>query len=133
MIKMLEQKERFMRIMVFFDLPTKTKPERHFASRFRLDLIKDGYSMMQLSIYSRVVKGLAGANKHSGRLKNLIPPRGSVRMLIVTEKQYAAMEILVGKMKKTNRNRCFYSENFVLKMEKSLKFQGLIRWVLYHR
>lgn len=92
--------ERFMRIIVFFDLPTLTKSDRKNASRFRNFLIKDGYIMLQLSVYSRICKGQDAVDKHAKRLKSLIPKKGSVRLLTVTEKQYASMEVLVGTLKK---------------------------------
>ena len=37
---------KFMRILVFFDLPVKTKPQRRKATQFRNFLIKDGYYMV---------------------------------------------------------------------------------------
>ena len=92
--------ERFMRIIVFFDLPMLTKSDRKNASRFRNFLVKDGYIMLQLSVYSRICKGQDDVDKHAKRLKSLIPKEGSVRMLTVTEKQYASMEVLVGMLKK---------------------------------
>ncbi len=88
--------EKFMRIIVFFDLPVSTKKERYYATRFRHDLLNDGYYMMQFSVYSRMVKGLADAEKHIQRLHSLTPPSGSVRVLTVTEKQFADMFFLVG-------------------------------------
>jgi CRISPR-associated protein Cas2 len=95
--------ERFMRIIVFFDLPTLTKSDRKNASRFRNFLIKDGYIMLQLSVYSRICKGQDAVDKHAKRLKSLIPKEGSVRMLTVTEKQYASMQVLVGTLKKEEK------------------------------
>lgn len=92
--------ERFMRIIVFFDLPTLTKSDRKNASRFRNFLVKDGFIMLQLSVYSRICKGQDAVDKHIKRLKCLIPKEGSVRLLTVTEKQYASMEVLVGTLKK---------------------------------
>lgn len=92
--------ERFMRIIVFFDLPTLTKSDRKNASRFRNFLVKDGYIMLQLSVYSRICKGQDDVDKHAKRLKSLIPKEGSVRLLTITEKQYASMEVLVGTLKK---------------------------------
>jgi CRISPR-associated protein Cas2 len=88
--------ERFMRMMVFFDLPTTTKINRKHATKFRNALINDGYFMMQWSVYSRICKGVSQVEKHTQRLKCLIPPVGSVRLMTVTEKQFADMEILVG-------------------------------------
>lgn len=95
--------ERYMRILVFFDLPVKTKAERRRASRFRTDLINDGYIMLQLSVYSRICKGEDTVEKHKKRLKSLVPEAGSIRVLSVTEKQYASMDILVGVIKKSEK------------------------------
>jgi CRISPR-associated protein Cas2 len=95
--------ERFMRMMVFFDLPTTSKQDRRHATKFRNSLLNDGYYMMQWSVYSRICKGMAQVEKHAQRLKCLIPPRGSVRLMTVTEKQFAAMEILIGESSKREK------------------------------
>lgn len=95
--------ERFMRIIVFFDLPTLTKEERKAASRFRNCLLKDGYHMLQLSVYARLCKGQDTVDKYEKRLKTYLPRQGSVRLMIVTEKQYASMKILISSMKKQEK------------------------------
>ena len=89
---------RFMRILVFFDLPVKTGPERGRAARFRDFLLKDGYFMLQYSVYCRVCNGIDAVGKHRDRLKANLPENGSIRMLVVTEKQFSSMEILLGKL-----------------------------------
>lgn len=85
-----------MRIIVLFDLPTVTKAERRAYTLFRRFLINDGYDMIQFSIYGRVVANRDAEEKHSARVIVNLPPEGSVRVLTVTEKQYASMKILVG-------------------------------------
>ena len=87
---------RFMRILVFFDLPVKTKKERRDSTRFRNFLLKDGYHMIQFSVYARICNGPDSVEKHRLRLKNNIPDNGAIRMLVITEKQYEAIEILLG-------------------------------------
>ena len=94
---------RFMRIVVFFDLPVATKKDRKIYAQFRKFLIKDGYDMLQFSVYSRICNGDDGTKKHYTRLKDNLPKKGSIRCMKVTEKQYESMEILVGK--KTVRER----------------------------
>lgn len=91
--------ERFMRLIVFFDLPVKEAQERKIANRFRKDLLKDGYTMLQLSVYSRIVRGRDAVGKHEKRLQQMLPEKGNVRLLTVTEKQYASMQLLVGTVK----------------------------------
>ncbi|MDR1952761.1 MAG: CRISPR-associated endonuclease Cas2 [Elusimicrobiota bacterium] len=86
-----------MRIIVFFDLPTETAENRRDAARFRNDLIKDGYYMLQYSVYCRICRGLDSLDKHIRRLMSRVPPEGNVRALEVTEKQYGRMKIILGK------------------------------------
>ena len=86
-----------MRMIVFFDLPVKEKSERREATKFRNFLLKDGYHMVQFSVYTRVCNGYDSVSTHEKRLKSNLPANGSVRLLTVTEKQYASMKILLGK------------------------------------
>ena len=85
-----------MRMMVFFDLPVKTKSQRRVATQFRNFLLKDGYHMIQYSLYARVCNGMDAVEKHEKRLRTKLPTNGSIRLLIVTEKQYESIRILVG-------------------------------------
>lgn len=87
-----------MRMIVFFDLPVTSPKDRKAATRFRNFLLKDGYYMVQFSVYSRVCNGNDAVEKHSKRLKANIPDNGSVRLLTITEKQYQNMSVLLGKM-----------------------------------
>jgi len=90
---------RFMRLIVFFDLPSVTKAEKRAYTLFRRFLLNDGYDMLQWSVYGRVVNSVDGEKKHLNRLEASLPPAGSVRSLTVTEKQFASMKMLVGKPK----------------------------------
>ncbi|MFZ3482150.1 CRISPR-associated endonuclease Cas2 [Sphingomonas sp. 3-13AW] len=94
---------RFMWLMVFFDLPVRTKPQRGRASRFRQFLKKDGYIMLQLSVYVRVCRGQDAVDKHIGRVRAVLPQEGSVRTLQVTDKQYGRMELMLGAAPKTEQ------------------------------
>lgn len=85
-----------MRMMVFFDLPVKTQEDRRAYARFRKFLINDGYDMLQLSVYARLLANRDAEEKHFQRIMANLPPEGSVRVMTVTEKQYASMKILVG-------------------------------------
>ena len=77
-----------MWLFVFFDLPTNTKKERRLASGFRKDLIKDGFTMHQFSVYSRHCASWQSAQVHVKRIKNLLPPYGHISILQITDKQY---------------------------------------------
>lgn len=88
---------RYMRLLVFFDLPMVTKAEKRAYVQFRKFLLNDGYDMIQWSVYGRVLNGIDAEKKHLARLTENLPPKGSVRAMTVTEKQYASMLLLVGK------------------------------------
>ena len=85
-----------MRIIVFFDLPVKTKAQRREATRFRNFLLNDGYHMLQYSVYARVCNGTDAVNKHRARIHPYLPKNGAVRLLVITEKQYESIDILLG-------------------------------------
>ena len=89
---------RHMWILVFFDLPVKKPEQRRVATQFRNFLLKDGYLMLQFSVYARVCKGQESVEKHLKRATAHLPPEGSIRALQVTDKQYARMRILLGNL-----------------------------------
>ena len=93
----------FMRLFVMFDLPTNTKRDRQYATKFRSHLIRNGFDMLQFSIYIRVCKGQDETDKYINRIKKALPPKGNVRVLQITDKQYGRMEILVGEEKITEK------------------------------
>ena len=70
-----------MRILVFFDLPVKTRDQRRAATRFRNFLLGDGYHMVQYSVYARVCSGMEAVAGHKNRLALGGPPRGGGRGL----------------------------------------------------
>lgn len=93
---MAEDTRRYMRLMVFFDLPVVTRAERRAYTQFRKFLLNDGYDMIQYSVYGRILNGRDAEKKHMERLVSNLPPDGSVRCMTVTEKQYASTILLVG-------------------------------------
>ena len=64
-----------MRIIVFFDLPVVNKKERKVYAQFRKFLLKDGYDMVQYSVYSRLCNGNDMMNKHLKRLGQSLPSK----------------------------------------------------------
>ena len=89
--------------MIFFDLPVKTKQERKTATSFRNALIKDGFYMVQFSVYARVCNGLEAAQKFESRVLRIAPVDGSIRLMTVTEKQYADIKIITGTQKERDK------------------------------
>ena len=77
-----------MWLIVCFDLPTDTKIQRKDAARFRKNLIKDGFSMMQYSVYMRPCASNESMHVHIKTIRALIPPEGLVSILRITDKQF---------------------------------------------
>lgn len=83
---------RILWIFVSFDLPTTTKIERRQHARFRKTLQKDGFSMLQYSIYIRHSNSRENAEVHIKRVKSFLPPKGEVILFTLTDKQFGMME-----------------------------------------
>jgi CRISPR-associated protein Cas2 len=90
---------RIMWLFVFFDLPTGTKKDRRNASQFRGNLLKDGFSMMQFSVYIRHCASGESADVHEKRINKLVPPLGKVSVLRITDKQFGMIVNYLGKTK----------------------------------
>lgn len=89
---------RFMRVLVFFDLPTETPEDKRNYRRFRKALISNGFIMLQESVYCRLLINAGAGKAAMDTVRKNKPPAGLVQMLTVTEKQFASMEYLVGKL-----------------------------------
>jgi CRISPR-associated protein Cas2 len=88
---------RIMWIIVFFDLPTETATERKVAAQFRKNLLQDGFIMFQYSIYIRHCASKENADVHTQRVKKVLPNKGHIVMLSITDKQFGNMELFYGK------------------------------------
>ena len=91
---------RILWVLVFFDLPTETKKDRQIYSRFRKDIMKDGFAMFQFSIYQRHCNSRENADVHIKRVKKILPPKGHVGILCITDKQMGMIEIFYGREQK---------------------------------
>ena len=91
---------RFMRIVLFFDLPTLTEKNRKEYARFRKFLIKTGFMMLQESVYVKLALNATITNTLMNNLEKNKPEEGLIQILLVTEKQYSKLYMLLGE----NRN-----------------------------
>ncbi len=91
---------RFMWILAMFDLPTDTPKARKDYTKFRKALLKDGFTMMQYSVYKRHCASRENTAVHTQRVRNFLPPDGEVRLLMITDVQYEKMEVFFGKKRK---------------------------------
>lgn len=88
-----------MRIIVMFDLPTETAQNRREYTSFRKTLIKNGFLMMQESIYCKLAQNAVAADIIVEMIRKNKPSQGLVQVLRVTEKQFSKMEYIVGDFK----------------------------------
>ncbi|RLJ71695.1 CRISPR-associated protein Cas2 [Salisediminibacterium halotolerans] len=85
-----------MRVFIMFDLPVETKAQIRTYTKFRKQLIQDGFLMMQYSIYIKSCINKDAANQTVAKVKTYLPKDGHIRAMIITEKQFEKMMILVG-------------------------------------
>lgn len=87
---------RYMRLLVFFDLPVENATQRKNYQIFRKHLIKEGFLMLQESVYAKLVTNDGAAGAAVMRLRKNRPSEGLIQVLKVTEKQFATMEYITG-------------------------------------
>jgi CRISPR-associated protein Cas2 len=90
------QKFKMGWLVVAFDLPVVRPQQRKEATRFRKFLLNDGYQMVQWSVYVRACVSFARQQTHLDRLKENLPPEGSVRAIFVTRAQWERSFIIHG-------------------------------------
>lgn len=79
---------RLMWILVMFDLPTDTKPQRKAAGDFRNFLLDEGFERSQFSIYARFINGKEAFESRVRRIERALPSQGDVQVLTLTDRQY---------------------------------------------
>ncbi len=84
-------------LFAMFDLPVETKNEKRQYVRFRKKLLQEGFTMLQYSVYARYCNNEEASDVYRNRLMKLLPSDGQVRLLSVTDKQFAKQVIFVGK------------------------------------
>ena len=82
-----------MWILLFYDLPTDTKKQRKQAARFRKNIMGDGFTMFQFSIYVRHCASMDNAQVHIKRVQAMLPEKGHVGILCITDKQFGDIKI----------------------------------------
>lgn len=86
-----------MWLFTMFDLPVKTPKERKSYTQFRNLLLDNGFGQMQYSIYARFCASEEIANTYKSRIERAVPDDGYVRLLSVTDRQFAKMQCFYGK------------------------------------
>lgn len=87
---------RYMRIVVLFDLPMESPKELREYRHFRKYLIKEGFMMLQKSVYVKLALNATAGNVIMDAVRKYAPEIGLIQMMMVTEKQFAKMEYVIG-------------------------------------
>lgn len=121
---------KFMRIIVFFDLPVSTKTERYLATSFRRFLLNDGYYMLQFSVYARLCNSVENAEQHFARLEKEAPERRISQVYDCYRKTICKHENNYGKEKSKRIVRGLFPTFFFIKKQEKDE-NGIAKfWVL---
>ena len=93
----LPPKYKSVWLFALFDLPVDSKQAKREYVQFRKSLLKQGFSMLQFSVYARYCPSEEASMAHRGVLRARLPPDGQVRLLSVTDGQFDRMEVYFGK------------------------------------
>lgn len=93
-------RNRYMRTLVFFDLPTVYAVDKRNYLLFRKYLLSEGFIMMQESVYSKIVLNSQQSILLLDRIRKKAPKKGIIQVLTITERQYAQMEYIIGQKNK---------------------------------
>ena len=85
-----------MRILVLADMPLCTRHDRKIANDFDKYLRSTGFVLLQQGVYMRAGITRAKAAILRNSLWEHRPESGSVRMLVLTETQFQASELIAG-------------------------------------
>lgn len=98
---------RVMWLMLMFDLPTKSKKDKKRYHWFHKELEKEGYHRLQYSVYGKIFSSFDSANYGKKRIKEFVKKNikhGNIRILVFTDKQFAAMDIIIGEPSVEEKN-----------------------------
>ncbi|MGL4768791.1 MAG: CRISPR-associated endonuclease Cas2 [Mycoplasmoidaceae bacterium] len=88
-----------MRIIVMYDITSDNALDNQAYNYYRKLLLKNGYIMMQYSVYSKCINSKTKFSAEIKKISQKIPKKSRIRVLFVTEKQYGDMVHLSGKPK----------------------------------
>ncbi len=90
---------RYMRTILFFDLPVETVKQKKAYRDFVKQLKINGFFRMQKSVFCKMSIDMQNVDSTINRLKSKLPNEGVVMSLTVTEKQFENMVYLLGDYK----------------------------------
>lgn len=91
---------RKMRAIILFDLPSVEKQDIANNQKFIKKLKKIGFYMLQFSVYTKVLINQSEYDRIIKKVKQIIPNKGNIIILKLTDKQYNDMIYLNGEKNK---------------------------------
>jgi len=82
-----------MWIFIFFDLPTESKADKKEYLQFRKKILQIGFNMFQFSIYWKQLGSLESTVRDIKRVKRILPSKGKIGILRLTDVQCEKMLI----------------------------------------
>lgn len=79
-----------MWLLIFFDLPVKTKAARVAYTKFRRKLLRYGFSMRQFSVYEMHCASAQIATKYTKKIAKVIPIYGKVSLFRLSDSTFNA-------------------------------------------
>lgn len=89
-------RNRYMRTLILFDLPSVEYKDQVNYRKFRKFLINEGFIMLQESVYCKIMMNQEQNKLLLNRIRNRSPRKGIIQVLTITEKQYSMMEYIIG-------------------------------------
>lgn len=89
-----------MRLLLIYDLPTVEEDDKKIYQRFHNQLTKLGFYMLQYSVYVKVVQNDLSYKQYINKVNSILPQKGNIAILRLTEKQYEEMVYLRGEQNK---------------------------------
>ena len=90
--------DRFMRTMLFFDLPMVSKSELREYRHFIKFIKSKGFIMMQESVYTKLSLNESVVESTLKEIRAKLPKDGIVSVLTITEKQFSSIKHLIGEV-----------------------------------
>ena len=84
-------------LFAMFDLPVTDKKARRAYTQFRKSLLKEGFRMMQYSVYARYCPSEEANETYRRRVRSSLPDEGRVRLVSITDRQFGKMGVFDGK------------------------------------
>lgn len=112
----VNDKNRFMRIIAIFDLPMITNEEKRNYRKFVKYLKNEGYIRIQYSVYSKLCINNNSCSTASKKLENNAPKDGDIRYMIITENQYLSI---------ANINNVYSLQERITTMDRTIIIGGM--------